>query len=125
MHIFESKLNKAEKRAWVAFMKVCHNFLGNTKSDNYRQIIKELLSAYKDIRCNMLLKINFLDWQLDFFPENLGAVSDEDRKKFHQYIMQIESRYNGKWSAAMFPDFCWSIRRETPMEIMKRKKATK
>nr|XP_036219079.1 uncharacterized protein LOC118680996 [Bactrocera oleae] len=50
---FESKLSKTEKRAWVAFVKVCHNFLGNTKVDNYRQIIRELLSAYKSLGCNM------------------------------------------------------------------------
>ncbi|KAF7268857.1 hypothetical protein GWI33_018054 [Rhynchophorus ferrugineus] len=75
--VFESKLNKAEKRGWMAFMKVCHNFLGNTKSDYYRQIIKELLSAYKAFRCNMSLEIHFLNSHLDLFPENLGAALDE------------------------------------------------
>lgn len=123
--VFDSKLSKAKKRAWVAFVEVCHNFLGNVKSDNYQQIIRELLSAYKALGCNMSLKIHFLDSHLDFFPENLGAVSDEHGERFHQDIMQIEKRYNGKWSAAMLADFCWSIHRETPMECMKRKKTTK
>lgn len=98
----------------MAFVKVCHNFLGNTKAENYRQII----SAYKALGCNMSLKINFLVSHIDFFPENLGAVSDEHGERFHQDIIQIERRYNGKWSAAMLADFCWLIRRETSMQTM-------
>lgn len=54
----------------------------------------------------MSLKIHFLDSHLDFFPENLGAISDEHGERFHQDIMQIEKRYNGKLSAAMLADFC-------------------
>ena len=73
----------------------------------------------------MSLKINFLDSHLDFFPENLGVVSDEHGERFHQDISHIERRYNGKWSEAMLADFCWSIRRETPVENIKRKKTTK
>ncbi|KAF7275433.1 hypothetical protein GWI33_011756 [Rhynchophorus ferrugineus] len=115
---FESKLIKAEKRAWVAFMKMCHNFLGTTKSDNYQQIIKELLPAYKVLGCNISLKIQLL--------ENLGGVSYEHGERFNQDIMQIERCYSGKSSAAsMLADFCWSIRQEIPMETMKRKKTTK
>jgi len=123
--VFNLKLNKTEKKAWVAFVNVCHHFLGNTKADNYRQIIRQLLSAFKALGCNMSLKIHFLDSHVDFFPENLGAVSDEHGERFHQDIMHIERRYNGKWSAAMLADFCWSIRRETSMETMKRKKTAK
>lgn len=98
----------------------CHNSLGNTKSENYRQIIWELIFAYKALGCNMSLKIHFLESHLDFFPENLGAVSDEHGERFHQDIIHIEKRYSGKWSAAMLADFCWSIRRETPIETTKR-----
>ena len=35
---------------------------------------------------------------LDFFPENMGAVSDEHSKKFHEVIATIEKRFKGKWS---------------------------
>jgi len=37
----------------------------------------ELLQSYQDMGCNMSLKILFLDSHLDFFPDNLGAVSEE------------------------------------------------
>ncbi|KAK4872941.1 hypothetical protein RN001_014970 [Aquatica leii] len=52
-------------------------FLGNHKSEDYVAHVEELLLAYKDIGCNMSLKVHFLHSHLDFFPENLGAVSDE------------------------------------------------
>ena len=44
----------------------------------------------QEIKVNMSLKIHILHSHLDFFPENLGAVSDEDGGKFHQDIVEIE-----------------------------------
>lgn len=79
------------------------NFLGNTKSANYKEIVSKLL---QDLGCNMSLKIHFLHPHLDFFPENLGAVSDEHGERFHQDIMAMERRYQGKWSPRMLADFC-------------------
>ena len=43
----------------------------------------------------MSLKIHFLESHLDFFPENLSIVSDEDGGRFHQDIMAMEKRYQG------------------------------
>ena len=40
----------------------------------------------------MLLKIHLLDSHLDFFPDNLGAVSDEHGERFHQDISALEKR---------------------------------
>jgi hypothetical protein len=31
-----------------------------------------------------------------FFPENLGEVIDEHGERFHQDIMALENRYQGK-----------------------------
>nr|XP_036675074.1 uncharacterized protein LOC118878042 isoform X1 [Drosophila suzukii] len=52
-------------------------------------------------RVHMSLKIHFLDSHLDFFPENLGAVSDEHGERIHQQMKEIERRYHGFWDAAM------------------------
>lgn len=71
------KLKKGTLVAWEAFIEVYSIVLGNTKAENYRQIIRELLSAYKALGYNMSLKIPFLGSHTDLFPENLGAVSDE------------------------------------------------
>ena len=69
----------------------------------------------------MSLKIHFLDSHLKFFPENLGAVSDEHVKRFHHYISTMESRYNEKLTLA---DYCWSLRRDIPYAQHKRKSDT-
>ena len=54
-----------EKPAWEAFENV-HNFLGNQRAENYNVAVNELLRTYQELGCNMLLKILFLDSQLDF-----------------------------------------------------------
>ncbi|UYV73140.1 hypothetical protein LAZ67_10001940 [Cordylochernes scorpioides] len=43
----------------------------------------------------MSLKIHLLHSHLDFFPDNLGAVSDEHVERFHQDISSMEKRYQG------------------------------
>ena len=84
---FEDLLSQIEKSAWKSFKSVVKIFLGNRKAQNYREIVGELLQSYQDMGCNMSLKIHFLDSHLDFFPDNLGAVSDEHGERFHQDIL--------------------------------------
>jgi hypothetical protein len=87
--------------------------------------VDELLSAYKALGCNMSLKIHFLHSHLDFFPENMGAISDEHGERFHQEISQMEKRYSGKCNENMLADFCWTLHRETSAKDYKRKKTSK
>jgi hypothetical protein len=72
----------------------------------------------------MSLKVHFLGSHLDFFPENLGAVSDEQGERFHQDIYNMEKRYQGKWSLSMLPDYCWTIKRDVPQATYSRKSTT-
>ena len=53
----------------------------------------------------MSLKIHFLHSHLDFFPDNLGAVTDEQGERFHQDILQIEQRYKGRFGESMMSDY--------------------
>lgn len=122
---FRQNLSDNESRAWNAFENVCSNFLGNNKSQNYRELVEELLTAYQILKCNMSLKLHFLHSHLDFFPENLGAVSDEHGERFHQDIAAIEKRYTGKWSPNMLADYCWTLIRDTPRSSYKRKTSRK
>lgn len=69
----------------------------------------------------MSLKIHFLHSHLDFFPENLGAESDEQGERFHQELSVIESRYQGVWNEQMMGDYCWGLIRETDTASYKRK----
>ncbi|UYV64671.1 uba52 [Cordylochernes scorpioides] len=74
---FQNSLNEVEAAAWNSFRNVRKNFSGSVKVENYRDIVNDLLLSYKALGCNMSLKIHFLHSHLDFFPDNLGAVSDE------------------------------------------------
>jgi hypothetical protein len=62
----------------------------------------------------MSLKIHFLETRLDFFPENLGKVSDEHGERFHQDILATEKRYQGKWTSSMLADYCWTLKTDVP-----------
>jgi hypothetical protein len=47
------------------------------------------------LKSNMSTKLHFLHAHLDYFPENLGDVSDEHGERFHQDILIMEKRYQG------------------------------
>ena len=121
---FEDLLNQTEKSAWRSFKVFVKNVLGNRKAPNYREIVGELLQSYQDMGCNMSLKIHFLDSHLDFFPDNLGAVSDEHGERFHQDISALEMRYQGQRSARMLSDYCWTLKRDVPDAKHRRKSRT-
>ena len=71
--------------------------------------------------CNTSLKIHFLDSHLNFSPENLREVSDEHGERFHQDILVMEERYNGKWSSSTLADYCWTLKRDVPEANYRRK----
>ena len=116
---FEEDLNVTERNAWLSFKRVCKDFLGNHKAANYQNVVKDLLTSYKGMRCNMSLKIRFLE--SNFFPENLGEVSDEQGERFHQYILAMEKRYQGKWTSSMLADYFWTLKRDVPEANYRRK----
>ena len=68
---FDQALFGKEKLAWQAFKLVATKFLGNTKADNYIELVSNLLKAYSRMGCNMSLKIHLLDSHLDFFSTKL------------------------------------------------------
>lgn len=122
---FEELLTGKERAAWIAFKAVVSDFLGNHKSPNYVDIVHRCIDAYSSMGCNMSLKIHLLDSHLDFFPPNLGDVSDEHGERFHQDISVMESRYQGRWSATMLADYCWLLHRDIPDASHRRKSAAK
>jgi len=65
--------------------------------------------SFKDMGVNMSLKIHFLKCHLDFFPQDLGKISDEHGERFHQTIKTIENRYLGRADERMMGDFCWLL----------------
>ena len=122
---FESKLEGCEMDAWISFKAVVNDFLGNHRAPNYKYSIRNMLERYRLMACNMSLKIHFLHSHIDFFPENLESVSDEHGERFHQDIAVMESRYQGKCSASILTYYCWSLYRDDPDAVHRRKSKSK
>jgi len=57
----------------------------------------------------MSVKLHFLHSHLNFFPDNLGDISEEQGERFHQDIKDIEGRYQGRWDVSMLADYCWLL----------------
>ncbi|GBM45736.1 hypothetical protein AVEN_156768-1 [Araneus ventricosus] len=52
--------------------------------------------------------------KLEFFPENLGSVSDEYGERCHQDISNMGARYQEKWNPKMLADYCWTLKMDIP-----------
>ena len=109
-------LEDSGKAAWVGFKAVCANFVGNLSAENYREIIDNMLRAYKTWGVIYNWKhISFIPtWT--FIPPNLWAESDE-RKDIHV----MERRYRGQWSFSMLAGYFWQLIRDVPDVFHKRK----
>jgi hypothetical protein len=66
--------------------------------------------------CNMSLKIHFLESHLDFFPENLGEVSDEHGERFHQDRFSIAIWLWKSDTKASGPQIRWQTIADTEEE---------
>ena len=95
---FVSSMNPIEARAWMAFTNVIRDFLANKKTNNYKELVAELLPRFLDWACNMSIKVRFLKCHLDSFPENLGSVSDEQEERFHQDIKLWNVAMKATWT---------------------------
>ena len=99
---FSKMLNEDERTAWNCLKDVCQNSLGFHRTDNYAELVTNLLHSYEVSGCKMSRKVHFLASHLHFFHKNLGNVSDEHGERFHQNIAAVEkgTRGNGQWE-------CW------------------
>jgi hypothetical protein len=55
------------KRSLGGIWKLWRKFLRNKKTENYSDIVQELISSHSAMGCNMSLKLHFLHFHLDFF----------------------------------------------------------
>lgn len=114
-------MNNLESVAWKSFVQVVTKFLGNEKADNYVELVNDLLGSFKNLGCNMSIKVHYLHSHLDKFPENLGSYSEEQGERFHQDLKEMEDRYQGRWDEHMLADYCWSITRECHDNVYSKK----
>ena len=93
---FFEKLSAVERRAWISFVSVVEDFLGNHKVDNFREIVEELEDANEKMGCRMSLKLHVLHSHIDEFKDNMGDYSEKQDEKFHQDVKLFEERYKGQ-----------------------------
>jgi hypothetical protein len=114
-------MKSVEREAWNASKEVIAKFLGNYKDPNYKQIVEKMSEKFIALGCALSLKVHFLNVHLDYFPENLGAVSEEQGERFHQDIKKMETRCHGRWNVYVMGDYCWLLHRDDPQATYKRK----
>jgi len=88
--MFNNLLQGEEEKNWDAFRLASADFLRNSRTENYKELIEDVLSFHQKLGCNMSLKIHMLQSHLDFFPDNCSMVSDEHGERFHQEIATME-----------------------------------
>ena len=92
---FITTMDENVKAVWQSFKNVSQNFLGNAQSEDYENIVNELLENDKNVVCSMNRKLHFLHSHLDYFLQNLD-YSEEEGERFYQDISEMESRYKGR-----------------------------
>jgi hypothetical protein len=102
---FTDTMTEIEEDAWNAFKEVVKKFVGNIKDPLYKEIVRNMLEKFKLLGCNMSLKLHFIASHLDYFPQNLGTVSEEQGERFHQDLKDVERRYQGHWDVNMMADY--------------------
>ncbi|QQP37347.1 Uncharacterized protein FKW44_017579 [Caligus rogercresseyi] len=108
---FQNSMNTLDCAAWKSFVQVANNFLGTRRQQNHARLISTMIEPSKT-RLFVSIKMHFLFSHMEKFPENHGAMSDEQGERFHQDMRQIEERYQGRWDAVMMADYCWSLKRD-------------
>ena len=109
---FPLTMTTLEKNVSWSFTALAQNFLTDFKAPNYHGLSKQLLNSSKHLRCNMSVKVYFLHSYANYFPENLGAMIEEQGLRFHQDIKPMEKRFPGCWNTNMMADYCWCLKRE-------------
>lgn len=88
------------------------NLYAEQQNINWQPVDKQEISAFLGILIIMGYHI---------LPHTLGAYSREQGERFHQDLRVMEDRYQGRWDEHMMADYCWSITRECPENIHRRK----
>ena len=70
---FIETMSPEKKNGWIAFSQVVNNFLGNTKSPKYKEIVKTLIDNFHKLGCNMSVKVHFLHSHLEYFCRKFGS----------------------------------------------------
>ncbi|GBN46056.1 hypothetical protein AVEN_275543-1 [Araneus ventricosus] len=56
---FIGTMTELQKNTWLAFINIVKYFFGNTRTQNYTEIVQQLLESYKMLGCHMSIKLHF------------------------------------------------------------------
>jgi len=101
--------------------KVCRNFPGKERAENYGEIVQDLISSCSAMGCNMSLQFNFMHFHLDFFVKTWEPSPMNKAKSSVRTISQMGKTYSGKCGPNMLNNYCKSHVRETPTSEYKTK----
>lgn len=105
---FYTLLSPSEKQAFSYTKSVVENFLGNHRAANYKELVHNMLQSFSRLEIKMSLKIHYLHQHLDFFKDDLGKISYEQGKRFHQQMKKFEERFQGKAMQNMLAEYIWN-----------------
>jgi hypothetical protein len=74
--LFETTMKTVEREAWNAFKEVTAKVLGQLQRSQLQANSGRNVRNFIALGCAMSLKVHFLNAHLDYFSENLGAVSE-------------------------------------------------
>ena len=118
---FDKLLQGDEKATWESFKFCSKSIFEKEKRSKLWRAYKQPFAELPEIRLHHVTKNKLPSLTFGFFfPVNPGAVSDENRERFHQDISSMEKRYQGKWNCAMLADYCWTLARDAPTIEYKR-----
>ena len=124
-------MNGVELEAWKAFVLVVKNFLGNNNARNYAEQVNNMLTAFRNLGCNMGIKLHYLFSHMDRFPENLGSMSDEQGGEISSgperdgdQVSELLGRSQDGWLLLEFEErspCCWAFQEfeETEVQALK------
>jgi len=78
------------KNAWRTLTAVAENVLGYVKAPKYYDLSQQLLNSFEKLGCNMNVKVHFFHSHVNYFPENLEAMIEEQGESIHQDIKAIK-----------------------------------
>ncbi|KAM3910385.1 uncharacterized protein RB166_021011 [Leptodactylus fuscus] len=79
---FLDTVKTTEKDVQSASSDLITNSLGNFRVQNYDLLVEKLLIAFRKLGGNMSVKLHFHHSHLNYFPANLGAMSEEQGERF-------------------------------------------
>jgi len=90
----------------------------SNKKTNCEDFASYIFSVFHDLGCKMSIKMHFMFSRLDKFPENLGAISDEQGEQFHHGFMTTEVHYQDRGAHHLLSDYCCSIKCDCSIQVL-------